>query len=223
MTSLGDPVADAALSPQQQVHPELRRRSLFTCGVGEVLDSSTPSTAPPRARTAPRKHKESDRQSRSGRTEGVAGGGPPRLRKMKSTERVSAKKDNAPNPSARPSPPKGPPAHTEPDPAPEATEPAFGMNSVVEVRYRGREQWWTGKIVMCRPDGTYDVQYGDLMERRVPAHYIRVRGIKWVVLAVIWCYYFHDYCYYHCYYNCFQLLSIYHSLLLVVVEVGTLF
>jgi hypothetical protein len=41
-------------------------------------------------------------------------------------------------------------------------------------RYKGRSHWWTGKIVQTRLDGTYDIQFGDILERHVPASLIRV-------------------------------------------------
>lgn len=45
-------------------------------------------------------------------------------------------------------------------------------------RYKGRSHWWTGKIVQTRLDGTYDIQFGDILERHVPASLIRVRLIS---------------------------------------------
>lgn len=52
---------------------------------------------------------------------------------------------------------------------------SFALFSIVEARYKGRSHWWTGKIVQSRLDGTYDIQFGDILERHVPASRIRVK------------------------------------------------
>ena len=160
VTSLGDAVANAALaSPRQlrEVHPELQRRSLFVCNVRDSV-----ATAQSRVKSGPRRRKVKDKPA------GASSSGQG-IRRIKSAEKV---KHDMPTPQVR-ALVKKESSHQEPAAANEEVT-LFGLHSVVEARYRGREQWWTGKIVLCRPDGTYDVQYGDLMERRVPAHLIRV-------------------------------------------------